>query len=143
MEWHGTTVRVHIFRPEARTATPLAMGDGLSHSTHHTNHPLAHWLALNTAMHWMVDATTTDITLPATWLNRTRNLAAYVRKHGTSQAERWMSWPTHMDQTLKHRTTNLQDHANKLRGMHPAGPGQRPPYSTFHSFHNRNVPKPA
>ena len=86
-QWNatGTTERVHGFTPEARTATPLALKDRFSHSTHHTDHPLAHWLALKMAMHWTVDAQTTDTTLPATWLKVTRNLAAYVRKHGTSQ----------------------------------------------------------
>ena len=94
-QWNatGTTDRVDTFTPEARTATPLALGDRFSHLTHHTDHPLAHWLAPKTAMHWTVDAPTTDTTLPATWLNLIRKLAAYVRKHGASQAERWMSCP--------------------------------------------------
>ena len=47
----GTTDRVHTFTPEAKPATPLALGDRFNHSTHHTNHPRAHWLALKTAMH--------------------------------------------------------------------------------------------
>ena len=81
--------------------------------------------------------------IPATWLNLTRNLAAYIRKHGTSQAESWISWPTGTEQNLKHTTTNLQDHANKLRGMHQPRGGQGPAYSIFHNFHNRNAPKPA
>ena len=46
----GKTDRVQKFGPEARTATPLALGDRFSHSTQHTDHPLAHWLALKTAM---------------------------------------------------------------------------------------------
>ena len=119
-EWNatGTTDRVHTFTPETKTATPLARGDHFKHSTHHTNHPWAHWLALNTAMHWTVDAPATDTTLPATWLTLTRNLAAYIRKHGAARAERWMSWPTDTERTLKLRTTNLQEHANQLRGMH-------------------------
>ena len=52
-QWNatGTTDRVHTFTPEARTATPLALGDCFSLSTHHNDHPLAHWLALMTAMH--------------------------------------------------------------------------------------------
>ena len=85
-QWNatGTTDRVHTFTPETRTATPLAPGDRFRHSIHHTDHPLAHWLALKTAMQWMVDAPTSDTTLPATWLTLTRNLAAYIRKHGTS-----------------------------------------------------------
>ena len=62
----GTTDRVHTCTPEMETATPLALGDRFSHTTHHTDHPLAHWLALKTAMHWTVDAATTDTTLPAT-----------------------------------------------------------------------------
>ena len=139
----GTTERVHTFTPETRTATPLALGDRFSHSTHHTDHPLAHWLALKTAMHWTVDAPTTDNTLPATWLTLTRNLTAFIRKHGTSQAERWMSWPTNTEQTLEHGTTNLQEQANKLRAMHRPCEGQGPTYSIFHKFHNRNAPKPA
>ena len=117
-QWNatGTTDRVHTFTVEARTATPLALGDRFSYSTHHTDHPLAHWLALKTAMHWTVDAPTTDTTLPATWITLTRNLAAYIRRHGTSRAERWMSWRTDTEQSLKHRTTNLQEHTNQLRG---------------------------
>ena len=85
----------------------MVLVDRFSHSTHHTDHPLVRWLALKMAMHWTVDAPTTDTTLPATWLKLTRNLAAYIRKHGTSQAECWLSWPTDTEQTLKHRTTNL------------------------------------
>ena len=52
-QWNatGTTDRVHTFTPEAKPATPLTLGDRLKHSTHHTNHPRAHWLALKTAMH--------------------------------------------------------------------------------------------
>ena len=136
----GTTDRVHTFTSETRTATPLALGDRFSHSTHHTDHPLAHWLALNTAMHWTVDAPTTDTTLPATWLTLTRNLAAYIRKHGTSRAERWMSVPTDTEQNLKLCTASLQEHANQLRGMRRSLEGQGPTYSIFH---NRNAPKPA
>ena len=80
-QWNttGTTDRVHRFTPETRTATTLALGDRFSHSTHHTDHPPAHWLALKTPMHWTVDAVTTDTTLRATWLILTRNLAAYIR----------------------------------------------------------------
>ena len=110
--------RVHTFTPEKNTATPLAVGDCFSHSTHHSHHPRAHRLALKTAMHWIVDAPTTDTTLPATWLTLTRNLAAYIGKHGTSWAGHWMSWPADTEQTLKFRTTSLQEHANQLRGMH-------------------------
>ena len=77
-QWNatGTTDRVHTFKPETRTATPLALGDLFSHSAHHTDNPRAQWLALKTAMYWTVDAATTDTTLPATWLTFTRNLAA-------------------------------------------------------------------
>ena len=75
----GTTDTVHTFTAEVKPATPLALGDRFKHSTHHTNHPRAHWLALKTAMHWTVDAPATDTTLPATWPTLTRNLAAYVR----------------------------------------------------------------
>jgi hypothetical protein len=127
----GTTDRVHTFTPAAKPATPLALGDRFSHSTHHTNHPRAHWLALKTAMHWTVDAPATDTTLPETWLTLTHNLAAYVRKYGTAQAQRWMSWPTDTERTLKLRTTSLQEHTNRLRGMHRPQEGQGPAYSIF------------
>ena len=50
-----------------------------------------------------------------------------------------MSWPTDTEQTLKHRTTSLQDHANKLLGMQ----GQGPAYSIFHNFRNGNATKPS
>ena len=96
-EWNatGTTDRVHTFKPETKPAsqlaTPLAVEDRFKHSTHHNNHPGAHWLAPKRAMHWTVDAPATDTTLPETWLTLTRNLAAYIRKHGTAKAERWMS----------------------------------------------------
>ena len=141
-QWNamGTTDRVHTFTPETKTATPLALGDSFQHSTHQTHYPWAHWLALKTGIHWAVDAPATDTTLSATWLQLTRNLAAYIRKHGTARAERWMSWPTNTEQTAKLRTTNLQDHANQLRGMHRPGNGQGPAYSIFQS---RNAPKPA
>ena len=110
-------------------------GDHFNHSTHHTNHPREHWLALKTAMHWTVDAPATDTTLPATWHTLTRNLAAYIRKQGTSRAERWMSRLTDAEWTLKLRTTNLQENAN-----HRPRDGQGPAYSIFQ---NRNAPKPA
>ena len=115
-QWNatGTMDRVYTFTPETRTATELALGGGFSHSTHHTDHPMVHWLAPKTAMHWMVDAPTTDTTRPATWLTLTRNLTGYIRKHGTSRAGRWMSWPTDTEQTLIYRTTSLQEHANQL-----------------------------
>ena len=140
-QWNatGTTDRVHTFTPKAKSATPLALGDRFNHSTHHSNHPRAHWLALKTAMHWTVDAPATDTTLPETWLTLTRNQAAYVRKHGTAQAQPWMSWPTDTERTLKLRTASLQEHANQLRGMHRPQEGQGPAYSIF----CRNAPKPA
>ena len=115
----GTTDRVHTFTPAAKPATPLALGDRLSHSTH----PRAHWLALKTAMHSTVDAPATDTTLPETWLTLQRNLAAYVRKYGTAQAQRWMSWPTDTERTLKLRTTRLQEHTNRLLGYAQAAGG--------------------
>ena len=67
-QWNatGTTDRVHIFTPEAKPATPLALRDRFNQSTHHTNHPRGHWLALKTAMHWSVNAPATDTTLPET-----------------------------------------------------------------------------
>ena len=140
-QWNarGTTDRVHTFLQEAKPATPLALGDRFKHSTHHTNHPRAHWLALKTAIHWMVDAPATDTTLPETWLALTRNLAAYVRRHGTAKAQRWMSWPTDTEQTLKPLTTSLQEQANQLWGMHRPQEGQGPAYSIF----LRDAPKPA
>ena len=140
-QWNatGTTVRVHTFTPEAKPATQLALGDRYNHSSHHTNHPRAHWLALKTAMHWTVDAPATDTTLPETWLTLTRNLAAYVRRHRTAQAQRWMSWPTDTERTLKLRTASLKEHANQLRGMHRPQEGQGPAYSIF----RRDAPKPA
>ena len=135
-QWNatGTTDRVHTFTPKTKTATPLALGD------HHTDHAWAHWLALKTPRHWTVDAPATDTTLPAAWLTPTRNLAAYIRKHGTSRAERWMSWHTDTEQTLKLHTTSLQEHANQLLGMHRPREGQGPAYSIFQ---HRNAPKPA
>ena len=140
-QWNatGTTDRAHTFTPEAKPATPLALGDRFNHSIHHTNQPRAHWLAHKTAMHLTVDAPATDTTLPETWLTLTRNLAAYVRKHGTAQSQRWMSWPTDTEQTLKLRTASLQEHANQLRGMHRPQEGQGPAYSIF----CRDAPKPA
>ena len=76
-QWNapGTTDRVHTFTPETKPATRLALGDCFEHSTHHTNQPRAHWLALKTAMHWTVDARATDTALPETCLTLTRNLA--------------------------------------------------------------------
>ena len=141
-QWNatGTTDRVHTFTPETKTATPLALGDRSKHSSHHTNHPRPHWLARRTAMHWTEDAPATDTMLPETWLTLTRNLAAYIRKHGTARAKRWMTRPTDTERTLKLRTTNLQEDANQLPGMHRPREGQEPAYSIFQ---NRNAPKPA
>ena len=139
----GTTDRVHTFTPAAKPATPLALGDLVSHSTHHTNHPRAHWLALKTAMQWTVDAPATDTMLPETWLTLTRNPAAYVRKYGTAQAQRWMSWPTDTERTLKLRTTSLQEHTNRLRGMHRPQEGQGQAYSIFRCDAPKPAPEPA
>ena len=77
-QWNatGTTDRVHTCTPEAGTATPLALGDRFSHSNRHTDHPMARWMALKTAMQGTGDAVTTDTTLSATWLTLTRSLAA-------------------------------------------------------------------
>ena len=47
----GTATRVQTCTPERQTATPLALEDHFKHSTHHTDHPLAHWVALQMAMH--------------------------------------------------------------------------------------------
>ena len=81
-QWNatGTTDRVLTFTAEAKPATPLALRDCFKHTTHHTSHPRAHWLALKLAMHWTVDATATDTMLPETWLTLTCNLAAYIGK---------------------------------------------------------------
>ena len=140
-QWNatGTTDRVHTFTQEAKQATPLALWDHFQHSTQHTNQPRAHWLALKTVMHWTMDAPAMDTTLPGTWLTLTRNLAAYIQKDRTAKAQRWMSWPTYTERTLKLQTTSLQEHANQLRGMHGPQEGQGPAYSIFH----RNAPKPA
>ena len=140
-QWNapGTTDRVHTFIPEAKPATPPALGDRFKDSTHNTNHPRAHWLALKTRMHLTVDARATDTTLSEMWLTLTRNLAAYIRKHGTTRAERWMSWPMDTKRTLKLRTTRLPEHAKRLRGMHRPQEGQGLAYSIFH----RTAPKPA
>ena len=140
-QWNatGTADGVHIFTPEAKPVTPLALGDRFEHFTHHTNHSGVHWLALKTAMHWTVDAPATDTTLPKTWFTLTRNLAAYVRKHRTAQAQRWMSLHRDTERTLELRTASLQEHANQLWGMHRPQEGQQPAYSIF----RRDAPKPA
>ena len=90
-------------------------------------------------MHWTVDAPSTDTTLPETWPTLTHNLTAYVRRHGTAQAQRWISWPTDTERTLELRTASLQEHANQLRGMHRPKEGQGPAYSIF----RRDAPRPA
>ena len=71
-QWYttDTTDRAHTFTPETRTGTPLALRDHFGHLTHNTDHPLAHWLTLKSAMHWIIDAPTT---LLAMWLKLTRN----------------------------------------------------------------------
>ena len=144
-QWNatGTTDRVHTLTQEAKPATQLALGDRFNHSTHHTNHPRAHWLAVKTAMHWTADAPATDTTLLETWLTLTRNLAAYVRKHGTAQSQRWMSWPTDTERPLKLRTASVQEHVNQLRGMHRPQEGQGPAYSIFRRDAPTPAPKPA
>ena len=135
----GTATRVQTYAPETRTANPLALGDRFRHSTHHTNHPLAHWLAVKTAMYWTVDAPATDTALSTTWLTLARNVAAYVRRHHMLQIQRWMSWPTDTEQIIKMRSANLQTNANKMRGMHRPREGHRPAYSIFQGPH---APKP-
>ena len=110
-------------------ATPLALEDRFRHSAHHTEHPLAHWLALKTGMHRTVDAPATDTTLPTTWLTLTRKLAAYVRRHGITHAQRLISWPTDAEKTPKLRTTRLQAHTNKRQGSRWPREGQGPMYS--------------
>ena len=113
----GTATRIQTYKPETRTATPLALADRFKHSTHHTNHPLAHRLALKTAMHWTVDVPPTDTTFPTMWLALGRNVAAYVRRHKMMQTQRCMSGPTDTEHIIKIRTDNLQTHTNKMRGM--------------------------
>ena len=140
MEHHGHNGQSPHIHAGNEASDPTGTGDRCKHSTHHPNNPRAHSLAPKTAMHRTVDAPATDTTLPESWLTLTRNLAAYIRKHRTARAERWMSWPTDTEQTLKPRTTNLQEHANQLRGMHGPREGQGPAYSIFQ---RRKAPKPA
>ena len=141
-QWNatGTTDRVHTFTPETKKATPLALGDRSKHSSHHTNHPRPHWLARRTAMHWTEDAPATDTMLPETWLTLTRNLAAYIRKHGTARAKRWMTRPTDTERTLKLRTTNLQEDANQLPGMHRPREGKDRHIASFKTATRRSRP---
>ena len=139
-QWDGNcaATRVHAYTPETPTATPKALGDHFRHSAHHTNHPLAHWLALKTAMHWTVVAPATDTTLPTTWLALARKVAAYVCRHGMTQTQRRTSWPTDTEQTLKLRTPSTQIQANKMRDMQRPRQGRRPAYSILQG---RNAPK--
>ena len=109
--------------PETRTATLLALGDRFKNSTHHSNQPLANWLALKTAMHWPVDAPTTNATLPTASLTLTRNVAAYVRRHGMTQTQRWMSWPTNTERTLKLGAATLRNSQQQDAGQAPTGGG--------------------
>ena len=102
--------------------------------------PLAHWLAVKTAMHWTVAAPVTDTTLPTTWLAQARKVVAYVRRQGMTQTQRWMSWPENEERIIKSRTANLQTHANKTRGTHQPREGHGPAYSIFEG---RNTPKRA
>ena len=141
-EWDGkgTATRVQTYTPKTPTATTLALEDRFRQSAHHTNHPLAHWLALKTAMHWTVDAPATDTTLPTTWLTLAHNVAAYVRRHWTTQTQRWMSWPTDTEQNPKLRTASRQTQTNKMRGVHGPREGRGPSYSIFQGT---NAPKPA
>ena len=81
----GTAARVLLHTPETWTTSPLTLGNRFRHSTHHTDHPLAHWLALKTAMLWTFDAPATNTTLPTTWLPLARNVAAYMRRHRMTQ----------------------------------------------------------
>ena len=127
------------FTPESRTATPLAFRVRFRHCFHHSNHPLAHWLALLTPMHRAVCTPTTYTTLPPAWLTLVYNMAAHVRRHGTSLIERWMSWPIDTEQTMRRRTNSLQAHAKRKRSMHRPSKGQGPAYSIFGE---RNAPKP-
>ena len=136
----GTATRLHTYTPEMRTATPLALGDRFRRSNNHTNHPVEHWLALKTAMHRTADAPASDTTLATTCLSLARKVAAYVRRHGMTQTQRWMSLPMDTEQIITSRTANLQTQANKMRGMHRPREGHRPAYSIFQG---RNAPKPA
>ena len=106
-------------------------GDRFRHSAHHTNHPLAHWHALKTTVHWTVHAPATNNTLPATWLTLARNVAAYVRRLGMTQMQRWILWPADGEQTIRSRTDSLRTHANKMRNMHRPREGHRPAYNIF------------
>ena len=131
LDGKGTATRVRAHTLETRTATPLALGDGFRHCSHHTNRLLAHWLALKTAMRWTVDASGTTLQPPHTWLALARNPAAYVRRHGMTQTQHWISWPTDTEQIIKIRTAKLQTHANKMQGMHRPREGHGPAYSIF------------
>ena len=51
--------------------------------------------------------TVTNTTLPTTWLTLAHNVAAYVRRHGMTQAQRWMSWPPDEKHIIRSRTDNL------------------------------------
>ena len=115
----GTATRVQTCTPEPQTATPEELGDHFRNCADHTNHLLAHWLAVKTAMPSTMDAPATDTTLPTTWLTLDRNVAAYVRRHGMTQTQRWMSWPTDTEQTLKLRTSSLENQAKKDAGHAP------------------------
>ena len=92
-------------------------------------------------MHWTVEAPATGTTLPTTWLTLTRNVAAYVCRHGMTQTQHWMSWPLDTGQMSKLRTANLQTHANKMRGMHWPREGHAPAYSILQG-HNAPTPAP-
>ena len=120
MQWNdkGSVVQAHTYTPEPHTATPRAMGQRFHHATHLTNHPFAHWLALKTAMHWAVQALRTDHTIPHLRLTLMRNISAYLRRHGMQDTQRWASWPTDTDDTIRARTTNLEATSVKAKGMH-------------------------
>ena len=118
----GTATRVQMQEPEMQTATPLALGDRFRHPTHHTNHTLAHWLAVKTAMHLAVDARATDTTVSTTWLTLARNLAGYVRSPGMTQTQRWLSWPTEEEQIFKSALTTRKPTPTRCGAC--TGPGK-------------------
>ena len=82
-------------------------------------------------MHYTVDTTSTDSTLRPARLALASNLAAYVWRHGMSQAKRWMSWPMDTEQTVQQCNNSLQAHINGIGGMHRPREGHAPAHSLF------------
>ena len=131
----GTAARRQTCTSEPETASLLALRDRFRHCTHQANHPLAHWLALKTAVHWTVDAPTSVSTLSTTWLNLS------LRTQTSDDTDTTLDvMPRDTEQTLELRTAGLQTHANEMRGMLQPREGQIPAYSIFKGH---KPPKPA